>query len=146
MTIYPFSDPAAESLLRKASQTAGFNAWCGFDLMAAGGGQVILEADVRADMTQHHGFAHGGVIGALSDTACSWAAATVAGDVMSASYTIQFHAPATGKRLKVHGSVIKQGKRNVSVEAKAYSIDDAGNTRLVATTLALIAVVNPALG
>ena len=141
MNTHDFSDPRAEALLTKASQSAGFNAWCGFKLVAAGAGQVVLEADVRPDMTQHHGFVHGGVVGALSDSACSWAAATVAGDVVTASFTIQFHAPAAGQRLMVHATVIKQGKRNVSVEAKAFSIDLEQKSKLVATTLALIAVI-----
>lgn len=138
---YAFSDPRAEALLRRASQSAGFNHWAGFSLLAAGNGQVVLELPVRADMTQHHGFAHGGIVGAMADTACSWAAATVAGDVVTASYTIQFHAPAKGERLRVHGRVIKQGKRNVSVEAAVEVVAADTAPRRVATALALIAVV-----
>jgi uncharacterized protein (TIGR00369 family) len=141
MAEFAYSDASAEAVLRKASQSAGFNRWSGFELVAAGNGQVCLSLAIREDMTQHHGFAHGGIVGALSDTACSWAAATVAGDVVTASYTVQFHAPATGIRLIAEACVIKKGRRNVSVEARVYSADDAGQRKHVATTLALIAVV-----
>lgn len=141
MTQPDYSDARMENSLRSASQSSGFNRWSGMRLIAAGGGQVCLELDVREDQTQHHGFVHGGIIGTLADTACSWAAATVAGDVVTASYTLQFHAPATTKLLRVHAAVIKQGKRNVSVEAQILAVDDAGGERRVATALALIAVV-----
>lgn len=136
-----YSDPKIEHILRKASQSSGFNRWSGMRLVAAGGGQVCLELDVREEQTQHHGFAHGGIVGALADTACSWAAATAAGDVVTASYTLQFHAPATTALLRVRAAVIKQGKRNVSVEAQVFAVDGEGSERRVATALALIAVV-----
>ena len=144
MTQKGYSDPKAEALLRKASLSAGFNRWSGFDLVAAGNGQVCLSLKIREDMTQHHGFAHGGIVGALADTACSWAAATVAGDVVTSSYTMQFHAPATGDTLIAEAGVIKQGRRNVSAEARVYSASGEGERRHVATALALIAVVAPA--
>jgi uncharacterized protein (TIGR00369 family) len=139
-----YSDPQVEHALRASAQSSGFNRWSGMRLVAAGDGQVCLELDVREEQTQHHGFVHGGIVGALADTACSWAAATVAGDVVTASYTVQFHAPATTALLRTRAAVIKQGKRNVSVEAQVYAVDVPGSERRVATALALIAVVGAA--
>jgi uncharacterized protein (TIGR00369 family) len=139
-----YSNTAIEKALRRSAQSSGFNRWSGMRLLAAGDGKVCLEIDVRQDQTQHHGFVHGGIVGALADTACSWAAATLAGDVVTASYTLQFHAPATTAMLRVRASVIKQGKRNVSTEAQVYAVDAEGSERRVATALALIAVVRPA--
>lgn len=138
---HDFADLAAEALLRRASQSAGFNRWSGFTLVAAGAGQVILELPVREDMTQHHGFAHGGIVGALLDTACSWAAATLVGDVVTASYTLQFHAPANAPLLRVSAETVKAGRRNVSVMARAEAVADDGTARHCATMLAMIARV-----
>lgn len=136
-----YSNPKVEHLLRVASQSSGFNRWSEMRLVAAGEGQVCLELDAREELTQHHGFVHGGILGALADTACSWAAATVAGDVVTATYTVQFHAPATTALVRACAAVIKQGKRNVSVEAQVFAVDEAGAERRVASALALIAVV-----
>jgi uncharacterized protein (TIGR00369 family) len=141
MSDLSYANPKVEAALRVSAQSSGFNRWSGMRLLAAGGGQVCLELPVREEQTQHHGFVHGGIVGALADTACSWAAATVAGDVVTASYTLQLHAPATTALLRARAAVIKQGKRNVSVEAQVYAVDDSGGERRVATALALIAVV-----
>lgn len=144
MSDLSYANPRVEQALRESAQASGFNRWSGMRLIAAGGGQVCLELDVREEQTQHHGFVHGGIVGALADTACSWAAATLAGDVVTASYTLHLHAPATTALLRTRAAVIKQGKRMVSVEAQVLAVDDAGAERRVATALALIAVVAPA--
>lgn len=139
-----FSNPVVEEALRRSAQSSGFNRWSGMRLLAAGAGQVWLEIAIREDQTQHHGFVHGGIVGALADTACSWAAATVAGDVVTSTYTVQFHAPANTALLRARATVIKQGKRNVSAEAQVFAVDEDGAERRVATALALIATVSAA--
>lgn len=146
MSEFAYSDAGVERVLRGASLASGFNRWSGIRLIAAGAGQVCLELDVREEMTQHHGFVHGGIVGAFADTACSWAAATVGGDVVTSTYTVQFHAPAKGRMLRVRAAVIKQGKRNISVEAQLFAISDDAAERRVATALALVAPVNAASG
>lgn len=137
----PYSDPALEKTLLSHAKAKGFNAWLDVQLVAAGNGQIELEINTRDEMLQHHGYIHGGVVGALADTACAWAAASVAGDVVTASYTIQLLAPAMPPKLVAKACVIKQGKRNVSVEAKIYSNRDNGEEQLVANALASIAVL-----
>lgn len=141
MNEYPYSDSAIEKLLRELAMAKGFNAWLGFDLRAAGQGQVEILQEVTEPMLQHHGFVHGGVVGALADTASSWAAATVVGDVVTSSYTLQLLAPAVPPRLLVRAQIIKKTRSNVSVEAKVYCEGDDGGERLVATSLSAIAIV-----
>lgn len=141
MNEYPYADSATEKLLREVAMAKGFNAWLGFHLAAAGQGQIEILQEVSEPMLQHHGFVHGGVVGALADTASSWAAATIAGDVVTSSYTIQLLAPAVPPLLIVRAKVIKKTRSNVSVEAKVYCKSDESGERLVATSLAAIAVV-----
>lgn len=136
-----FADKDVEKLLRQVALTSGYNHWLGARLVAAGNGHVDVELPVRAEMLQHHGFVHGGVIGALADNACAWAAASVAGDVVTNSYTLQLLAPTSASRLRVVGSVIKAGKRHVSAEAKVFAEPDTGDPKLTAVALASIAVI-----
>ncbi len=136
-------DPAqVMQALKAVSAGQGFNALLGFEVMRVENGLVEIEAALRPELTQHHGFAHGAVVGALADTACAWAAASVAGDVVTSSYTIQFLAPARGQRLHAVGSVLKSGRRQISAEAKVYALAD-GVSSLVAVALAIVAPVGP---
>ena len=140
--MHDYSDPQTEELLRSISLSNGFNAWTGMELIAAGNGQVELLMPVRSDMLQHHGFVHGGIVGALADTACSWAAATAAGgDVVTSSYTMQLLAPAKSKRLRAKCATLKAGKRIVSVQADIYAETDGEEPRHVATALDAISVI-----
>ena len=105
-----YSDPQAEALLREVALSNGFNAWLDLKLIAAGGGQCEIECAVTDEMRQHHGFAHGGVVGALADVATSWAGATAAGDVVTSSYTLHLFSPARGERLKARAATRAAGQ------------------------------------
>ncbi len=137
--MYPYANANAEKRLRETSISNGFNAWLNIELLAAGNGQVESQIEIRPDMTQHHGFVHGGVIGAMADANCAWAAATLSGDVVTSTYTLQFLAPAVGTRLRASAKTIKAGKRNTSVETQIFSEDSEGESKLVAVALASIA-------
>lgn len=137
-----FSEPAVEALLTQATKGAGFNRWLDFELVAAGHGQVELLLEVRPDMMQHHGFVHGGCVGALADTACAWAgAAAVRADVVTSSYDVHFLSPARGQRLRATAKTIRAGKRKVTVEAQVFCEADGTPPRLCAHSLASLAVV-----
>ena len=101
-------------------------------------GVAEIVMDVRPEMTQHHGFAHGAIVGLMADNACAWAASSAVGDVVTGSYTINFLAPAKGARLRSKGTVIKAGKRQVVVRADVWSEDEASEPVLVAAAQATI--------
>ncbi|MEM9168378.1 MAG: PaaI family thioesterase [Pseudomonadota bacterium] len=127
-------------MIMAVSGRQGFNAWLGVDLVEADAdaGKIVIRAPVRDEITQHHGYVHGGVLGCLADTAMAWVAALVAGDVVTQSYSLQFLAPAKGEAVVAEGRVIKEGRRAVSVEARVSSVADDGGETLVATALGSI--------
>ncbi len=130
----------ARAYLRKvAVGQSGFSRWLDVDPVRVWEGESELALAIRDEMTQHHGFAHGAIVGLMADNACAWAAASVAGDVVTGSYTINFLAPATGTVLRAKGTVIKAGKRQVVVRADVWSEDGASEgAKLVATAQATI--------
>jgi uncharacterized protein (TIGR00369 family) len=101
-------------------------------------GQVELVVPITRELTQHHGFVHGVVVGFVADSACAWAAASVAGDVVTSEYKINLMAPAVGERLIGRGSVIKSISRQVICRADVF-VEKNGQERIVATALATIA-------
>lgn len=136
-----YSDPDAEKLLREIAVTSGFSSWLKLELVAAGNGQCELLLNARPEMKQHHGFVHGGIIATLADNSCSWAAATAVGDVVTSGFTIQYLSPARTDRVRAKASVIKAGKRIVSVEARLWAEAEDTDPKLIATALASIAAL-----
>lgn len=60
------------------------------------------------------GFLHAGIVTALIDTACGFAAATVAGGKVLASHcAVHFLAPARGEAFVARARVVKAGHRQV---------------------------------
>ena len=84
--------------LRAINQSAAFNRWCGLEVKSASPGQVELVMPWRAEFGQYGGFLHAGLIGALIDTACGFAAVTVAGSgVLAAHFSVNCLRPAQGE-------------------------------------------------
>lgn len=116
---------------------SGFTSWVGTQLLDLEPGRVEIAVDLRRELTQHHGFGHGAVVGYMADTVCAWAAASVAGDVVTSEYKINLLAPAVGQRLTAIGTVVKAGKSQVVTRADVFAEKD-GERRIVATALATI--------
>src|ERR1051326_2680113 len=71
-----------------------FASLLGAKVLAVSPGHVELAVDVKREITQHHGFVHGAVLGFVADSACTWAAGSVVGDVVTSEYKLHFLSPA----------------------------------------------------
>jgi len=127
-----------EYMRKVAIGRSGFSTLLGLEPVRCWDGHAEIVMDVTPDLTQHHGFAHGAVVGMMADNACAWAASSAVGDVVTGSYTINLLAPARGKRLRSKGEVVKAGRRQVVVTAEVYSEDDDCAPVLVAIAQATI--------
>ncbi|MCH8489139.1 MAG: PaaI family thioesterase [Oceanicaulis sp.] len=126
------------ALLREIVKIQPFTRWTGLEILKAENGEVETRMVLRSDeMTQHHGFLHGGLIGFLADNAAAYAAATVVGDVLSAQYSINFLSPGVGEAFRARARVVKTGKRQVTVAVDVIA-EQSGGEKLIATATALI--------
>lgn len=111
----------------------------GVTLGEVGEGRVELLCDLKPELTQHGGVAHGGVIGALADNAAGAAAGTLTLPekvTVTAEYKINFVAPGAGVRLRAVGQVIKPGKTLIAAESRVYAVAAGGDETLCAIALA----------
>ncbi|WP_341703939.1 PaaI family thioesterase [Ferrovibrio sp.] len=138
-TSVPKSDLSREQL-QAVIEISPFTKWVGTEIVDFAAGQVKIAIDLRPDLTQHHGFGHGAIVGYMADTACAWAAASAVGDVVTSEYKLNLLAPAVGQRLTAVGSVVKAGSRQVVARADVFAVKD-GAEKIVATALATIARV-----
>ena len=124
-----------EARVRASFGRQRFMEMIGARLVRLAAGEVEIELPHRADLTQQHGFVHAGVVTALADTACGYAAFTLmpAGvGVLSVEYKINLLAPARGELLVARGRVLRPG-RTLTV--------CAGEESLVATLLGTMMTV-----
>ncbi|SMB79685.1 PaaI family thioesterase [Deinococcus hopiensis] len=135
-----FTHEGRQAFLARATGNSGFTRFMGTELTRFEPGVVEISLPLRTDLTQHHGHAHGAVLGYLADTVCAWTAATVVGDVVTAEYKINFLAPARGETLWARGEVLRPGRRQVVVRAEVYA-RSGGEDTLVAAALATVAAV-----
>lgn len=124
--------------LKQINSTSAFNRWAGFEVTRAERGEVELTLAFRpADMAQYAGFLHAGMIGALLDTACGFAAGTVAGTVLASHFSVNCLAPAVGEVFVARGQVVKAGKKQVFARAELFA-QSGDQLKLVATGEAIL--------
>jgi uncharacterized protein (TIGR00369 family) len=134
----PLPDPLAQ--IRAINQMAAFNQWCGIEVISAEPGKVEIAMPWRPEVGQYAGFLHAGLVGALIDTACGFAAATVVGRVLASHYSVNCLRPAVGERFVARARVIKPGKSQVFTACDLYAYA-GGSEKLVATGETLLSVV-----
>lgn len=120
--------------IQALNRTAAFNRWAGFEVVRAENGEAELRMAWReADMGQYAGFLHAGMIGALLDTVCGFAAATVAGRVLASHFSVDCMAPALGRVFVARGRVVKAGRKQVFTAAELFGEAEDGTLKLLAT-------------
>jgi uncharacterized protein (TIGR00369 family) len=113
--------------------SASFNRRCGFEVIAAENGEAELHMPWSDDVTQYAGHLHAGMVAALLDTACGFAAATLAGSVTASHFSMNCLKPAVGRRFIAKGTTVRAGRRQVFARAELHAEDQEGKTSLVAT-------------
>lgn len=113
--------------------SASFNRWAGFEIVSAAPGAVELRMAWKDEAAQYAGFLHAGLVGALIDTACGFAAFTQAGPVLASHFSVNCLAPAVGKAFYATGVVVKAGKRQIFTRAELFAEGADGERKLVAT-------------
>jgi len=88
-------------------------------------GLVEIELPFRPELTQQHGFFHGGITGAIADTAGGYAAFTLISaeaTMLTEEYKITLIAPADGDKLIATGRVLKPGRTLTICEMEVAAV------------------------
>ena len=107
-------------------------------------GVVEIVLPFRDDLTQQHGFLHAGVVTAIVDSACGYAALTLmpAGvGVLTVDFKVNLLNPAQGVRFVARGAVVKPGRTIMVCTGEVTAEREDGQTRPIALMLATMMVV-----
>lgn len=124
--------------IRAVNGSAAFNTWAGIEVLSAGNGEARIALAWQPEFGQYSGFLHAGLVGALIDTVCGFAAATVAGRVLASHYAVNCLRPAVGARFVARARVLRAGRVQVFAAAELHAWTDGGDEVLVATGDALL--------
>ena len=109
-----------------------FSRLLGARLTEFGDDGVRIEVDVRPDLTQQHGFVHGGVVSYLVDNAITFAAGPALGaDLVTGGFTVDYVRPALGDRLVASARIVHAGRSLAVVRCEVVAHAD-GEDRLCA--------------
>jgi uncharacterized protein (TIGR00369 family) len=132
-----------EERVRQSFSRQAFMSTLGAELRAMDQGGAEIRLPFSPNLTQQSGYLHAGAITAVLDSACGYAALTVAADdkeVLSVELKVNFLAPAAGEVFAARAQVKKAGRTLTVCTADAFAISD-GREKVVATMLATIMVV-----
>ncbi len=111
-------------LLGDITKRAQFNNWLGLEVVSASLGNVELHLKWREEFGQYTGYLHAGIVGALIDTACGFAAATVSGRVLASQYAVRCLRPAIAETFVARGKVIKPGRQQIFTASELFGLKD----------------------
>jgi uncharacterized protein (TIGR00369 family) len=130
-------DPDYERRVRASFARQAAMHTLGVTLERVAPGEVALALPFRADLTQQHGFLHAGIVTAVVDSACGYAALTLmepGAAVLSVEFKVQLLAPAGGTRFRATGRVVRAGRTLTVVagELLAFEPDASDDGTVVA--------------
>ena len=134
-------NPSFEANVRDSFSQQTAMTTIGAQLITVEPGVVEIMIPYRADLTQQHGYLHGGIITTIADTACGYAAYTLMpenSEVLSVEFKVNLLRPAKGKNFVATAEVIKPGRTLTVARADVVSVDEAEKRALIATMQATI--------
>ncbi len=132
-----------EERIRSSFSRQAFMSTLGAEVTAVVQGGVEIRLPFSPKLTQQNGYLHAGAIAAVLDSACGYAALTLAADdkgILTAEFKVNLLAPAAGEVFVARAQVKKAGRTLTVCAADAFAIID-GKEKLVATMLATLMAV-----
>ena len=126
-------NPDFESRVRDSFARQAAMRLIGATLTTVEPGRCVVELPVRDDLTQQHGFVHGGVVGMIADSAGGYAGFTLMpadASVLTVEFKINMLAPAAGEVLIATGEILKPGRTLAIVRADVLALRGDQQTRV----------------
>lgn len=137
-----FAERCRQSFLHQPAMTTLFGARM-VDIQA---GACEIHLPLRPELLQQMGQAHGGVVGALADSAAGYSALSLMAkglEVVTVEYKINFMAPAHGELLIGRGRVIRPGRQLFVCTAEIFAVRSGVETLCAYMSTTMMAVPDP---
>lgn len=125
------SDPDFATRVRDSFNRQQAMALIGASMPVVEAGYTEIHLPHKPEVTQQHGFIHGGVVGMIADSAAGYAANTLTpadASVLTVEYKMNLLAPADGELLIAQGSVLKYGRTLTVTRGEVFAVKDGKKT------------------
>jgi uncharacterized protein (TIGR00369 family) len=124
---------------REVLATQPFSVLLGAELVALSPGRCELAVDLKPELRQQHGFAHGGVVSYLADNALTYAGGTAMRvPVVTSEFKINYVRPAIGERLVARAQAVAVSKSQAVCRCDVFAVS-GGQEKLCAMAQGTIA-------
>jgi uncharacterized protein (TIGR00369 family) len=130
MKFHP-ADPDFASRVRASFARQAAMKLIGAEITTVEPGHVVIELPYRPDLTQQHGFVHGGMTAMIADSAAGYAAFTLFpadSSILTVEFKINLVAPADGDRLVASARVRKTGRTLTICEFEVAAVKHGRST------------------
>ena len=141
MNAFKVRDPNFKARIRDSFKRQPFMETVGATLGIIEPGRVEIEAPSGTHITQQHGFIHGGVVGAIADSAAGYAAYSLMDakdSVLTVEYKLNLLAPAKGERILAEAEVMRPGRTLTIVRSDVSAFEDGKETLCATAVVTLI--------
>lgn len=130
-------NPDYRKQVKTSFERQGYMRFLGASLTDLAPGYCEIQVPFREELSQQHGYFHGGVVGSLADNAGGFAGASLMSaeqTVLTVEYKVNLYAPADGDILIARGRVAKSG-RTLTITHTDLFVMKAGKEHPCATSL-----------
>ena len=131
-------NPDYQQRVRRSFDNQGAMKLFGAELIRISPGHCDIQIAYTDELSQQHGFFHGGILATIADSACGYAAFSLMPEdtsILTIEFKTNFLSPADGELLVARGRVIKPG-RTITVSQADVMVTKDGRERLCATLTA----------
>ena len=130
-------NPAYAARVQASFDRQKVMALLGAQLIRLAPGECEIHLPFKPELTQQHGYFHGGIIGTIADSAGGYATFTLMppdSSVLTVEYKMNLLAPGDGEKLIARGQVLKAGRTLVVAQVNVV-VSKGGRETLCATVL-----------
>ena len=130
-------NPDFEDRVRSSFGRQPFMGHIGAELTILRPGYCEVELPYREELTQQHGFIHGGAMATIADCAAGYAAFSLMpadSSLLTVEYKLNIVRPGEGEKLIARAQVIKPGRTLTVVNSDVFALKD-GDELLCLTSL-----------
>jgi uncharacterized protein (TIGR00369 family) len=128
---FPAPDPHYADRVRESFSRQLVMEFLGASMTQVSPGRCEIRLPYKPELSQQHGYFHGGVIGIIGDSAGGYAAYTLMpadAGVLTVEYKMNLLAPGDGELLIARGQVLKAGRTLMVSRADVGVVKDGRET------------------